>query len=86
MTNPANALDWLERQRKTLELKPCPFCGGEAWTVMNGTTVDGRLVYSEYKVMHNCRLFGTISSRCYRTKTDAVNAWNKGAEPMEVDE
>lgn len=52
-----------------MELKPCPFCGGEAEVINNGYFVD-----VSCKDM-NCRGYADILS-CKTTK-EAIEAWNR---------
>lgn len=49
------------------ELKPCPFCGGEAWLVMGSC---GYMVECGA-----CHIFGAIRG----TKEEAIEAWNRRA-------
>ena len=54
------------------ELKPCPFCGGEAELINIGK------VYSKYRVI--CHTDGCINSAvkvAYLGKEAATAAWNK---------
>ena len=54
------------------ELKPCPFCGGEATIEDNGDFVD-----VSCKDMF-CR--GWTSCLEFKTKQQAIEAWNRRAE------
>lgn len=65
--------------RMSDELKPCPFCGGVAWTITNSTVSGGKVVGVVYGVMHKCDEFGTLFSRKYDTEADAIAAWNHRA-------
>ena len=51
------------------ELKPCPFCGGEAVVIDNGCFVD-----VSCKNFH-CR--GWADSLMYKSKEEAIEAWNR---------
>lgn len=54
------------------ELKPCPFCGGEAEIVENDCFVD--------VCCKNLRCRGWASCLEYKTKKEAIEAWNRRAE------
>lgn len=58
------------------ELKPCPFCGGEAVLINNGCFVD-----VSCKNFH-CR--GWADSLMWKTKQEAIEAWNRRAEPQKL--
>lgn len=51
------------------ELKPCPFCGGEAEIVNNGYFVDVSCKD------HRCR--GWAESLMNNTEEEAIEAWNR---------
>jgi Lar family restriction alleviation protein len=53
------------------ELKPCPFCGGEAAVIDNGCFVD-----VSCKNFH-CR--GWADSLMFKSKEEAIEAWNRRA-------
>lgn len=62
------------------ELKPCPFCGGKAvlicapgyFKIKNGLSKNGWLV----KCLNQC-----VNQMPYCSDHDAVEAWNRRAEP-----
>ena len=56
------------------ELKPCPFCGGEAKVIKDGTLTDQSVIYSALCTC--CR------TQCYwfETKEETIEAWNTRAE------
>lgn len=56
----------------TNELKPCPFCGGEAEFVLEGFVV-GRV---------RC-IFCRISQVILQPKNEAIKSWNKRNESKE---
>lgn len=64
------------------ELKPCPFCGGEAGSVK---VVGLGVAYVECKVCGAMvgRTRKIISTRCgnlhYTTREEAIEAWNRRA-------
>lgn len=55
------------------ELKPCPFCGGEALTIY----WDGSKTYSVGCVNTFVCHGGTHTSKIYRTEQEAAEAWNR---------
>lgn len=56
------------RRRKMMtELKPCPFCGGEA--NYQGFELNNYCVY--------CRKCGTSTRKYYASKDEARDAWNR---------
>lgn len=59
------------------ELKPCPFCGGEAKTGGYAIAVEGYWV--------SCTTCGVYVDG-YPTTTVAVDAWNQRAHPTEGEE
>lgn len=70
----------LEKKQSMSELKPCPFCGGEA-----KITHDTRdMITDEYRV--KCLICGTILRHrvteywvdsVFDTKEQAIEAWNR---------
>ena len=52
-------------------LKPCPFCGGEAWVI--------QILENLYAV--ECRKCWTRTGTYQPTKAEAIEAWNRRAEP-----
>lgn len=63
---------WTEGVLTMAELKPCPFCGGEAEVVKNPDFVD----VSCKNI--NCR--GYACCLHHKKKKDAIEAWNRRAE------
>lgn len=55
------------------ELKPCPFCGGEAELVIDGTD-DCPCIWVQCKN-------GCCSIRFCETEAEAIEAWNKRVPP-----
>lgn len=68
-----------------IELKPCPFCGGNAklvdHTFWNDTTKS--FSYKSYGVM--CRHCGVQGFQFYETEEEAINAWNRRATDGKAD-
>jgi Lar family restriction alleviation protein len=56
----------------TMELKPCPFCGGKAEVVDNEYFVDVSCAHI------HCR--GYAASLMYNNKKEAIEAWNRRAD------
>lgn len=59
------------------ELKPCPFCGGEAETKMYlwGTNSQtGEPIWLYYVFCIKCN---SMSDNVFQSKKDAINAWNR---------
>lgn len=59
------------------KLKPCPFCGGEAELV----TFYIKGVANRKNHFARCRQNHFCRTRNYRSRNDAIEAWNKRAEP-----
>jgi Lar family restriction alleviation protein len=64
------------------ELKPCPFCGGEAYTYTCSTMRKGKL--ADLWIVHckGCGLNYPPNIRGYRGEYEfeAIEAWNRRAE------
>ena len=58
------------------ELKPCPFCGGEA--MIEQTQHMGEYLYRIGCSKPGCR--GRINGNAYESKTEAIAAWNTRSE------
>ena len=58
-----------------IELKPCPFCGGPAWTE-EYPVKDGLSTFSAY-----CERCGAETSLGYKSREEAAEAWNTRAYP-----
>lgn len=77
---------------KTLELKPCPFCGGEVNIALTGYKAENCFFItrgiSKTKKNCGCRLFmesepfqkGDDKEAVDNIKAELVNAWNRRAE------
>lgn len=61
-----------ESKPKEPELKPCPFCGGNAGFINNGERTWSIGCYTS-----NCYMWG--SRGWYASKEEAVKAWNRRA-------
>lgn len=65
----------------TSELKPCPFCGGEALIRVDLCRVASG---SDHIYIVGCRGFecrgSAVTGPLYETKAEAVEAWNTRAE------
>ena len=59
------------------ELKPCPFCGGEAELI---TLRDGLGQICECWVAHTCANGMSVETNSYDTEAEAISAWNTRAE------
>ena len=57
------------------ELKPCPFCGENAILLTVSETFGLPLLF----FVACCRC-GVETKRTYRTKKEAISAWNRRAE------
>lgn len=64
------------------ELKPCPFCGGEAEEKYIKRNLKYRLFYFRditHFVYIHCKTCG-CTSRVHETKENAIEAWNRRVE------
>lgn len=69
---------------ENIELKPCPFCGGEASTkvaVIHGTVAD-HIIFKIY--CYECKIeryvniqSGSIFEEAEKAKQDVIEAWNR---------
>ena len=66
-------------EAKRVVLKPCPFCGGKAKIVTNGEIPKSKYYFVDVLCEDmNCR--GCSSCLEYKTKRQAISAWNRRAE------
>ena len=65
------------------ELKPCPFCGGEATPVYceNGSQYTSNILYINKRGTVKCKRCGIRLPRIYSRVSKAIEAWNRRAEP-----
>jgi len=56
------------------ELKPCPFCGGEAGKINDATRILGT-----WNVIHRCPVIGPIKIEA-SLRENVVAAWNRRAD------
>lgn len=54
------------------ELKPCPFCGGEAWVIPQPTYRG-----NTYQYFATCTICGVEMPRTARTESEAIERWNR---------
>lgn len=71
-----------EEAKKVVELKPCPFCGGEAKLISKKDSCGHGLCVDEYFVKCTvCESTGKSASDYRKTaaecKTEVVDAWNR---------
>ncbi len=59
------------------ELKPCPFCGGEADCNNSGFMKDGKPMWAV-----ECLTCGVVTELC-GTAEEATEAWEKRTEPVQ---
>lgn len=64
--------------KKTIELKPCPFCGGEAIIEDCGTCGNAGRYFVK------CSKCEIAQDALWATKQTAVKRWNKRAEVREI--
>jgi Lar family restriction alleviation protein len=63
--------DWLELEHK-MELKPCPFCGGEATTF--------KAEERHYVSCVNDDCIASVAMQSFSSEDEAVAAWNRRAK------
>lgn len=78
--NNAKPADFADDNKYILDV--CPFCGGNAKVAYDKcveTKSDGTqiLIWKYWYVIHECRMFGKITSKFYNTEKDAAAAWNR---------
>ena len=61
----------------SVDLKPCPFCGGEAELVEHEVVGYQTDFYVECVT---CDCIMCMGGLCYPTENEAIEAWNKRAE------
>jgi len=73
------------------ELKPCPFCGGEAKLLTDcdggGGRFDEKITYFFWCVCKKCGAKGKVHKNIYfneRMKNAAINSWNRRAGEKDV--
>ena len=59
------------------ELKPCPFCGGEA--EVNEDRLDGYTIFIVSCENSKCPVIVETMHRAGNTKAQAIEAWNRRA-------
>ena len=64
-----------------IKLKPCPFCGGKASTTKRERWKDESCTYSRPDYGVNCQECYAKGYQYYSTIEEAIEAWNKRAEP-----
>lgn len=70
-----------KRDAKTPALEPCPFCGGPAYMAWVHPESFARGTLENYWVRcvgEHCPT-NPQTTRCYRTKREAAEAWNRRA-------
>lgn len=72
------------RDKQTIDLKPCPFCGGSPIPVYceNGNRYTSNIFYPSKRGTVKCKRCKIELPRVYSKITKAVEAWNR--RPMEV--
>lgn len=67
------------------ELKPCPFCGGEATVVYceNRSEYTSNVLYLNRRGTVRCKRCEIRLPRVYRRASKAIEVWNKRYEPSE---
>lgn len=63
-------------EHKKIELKPCPFCGGNAKIIKNECEETG---FTGYFVFHSCGLMEKIRTKFEDTPERAAYDWNRRA-------
>lgn len=62
------------------ELKPCPFCGGEASFKKHSFYYDKERSFSDNTYGISCNNCFAESYQFYQTKEKAIEAWNRRVE------
>jgi Lar family restriction alleviation protein len=64
------------------ELKPCPFCGGEATPVYceNVNSYTSNILYVSKRGTVKCKRCELRLPRVYRRVSKAIEAWNRRAD------
>ena len=67
-------------------LKPCPFCGGEATPVYceNGNRYTSNILYLSKRGTIKCKKCEVVLPRIYSKISKAIEAWNRRAENEEL--
>ncbi len=68
------------------ELKPCPFCGGNARMLRHELGIMGRSGYDWWHAIQcqRCNAAVGYDDNRYRDKSDAIRAWNTRAPSPEL--
>jgi Lar family restriction alleviation protein len=68
------------------KLKPCPFCGGEAWIIRTNDNNSSPYVQCKFGVFRvpKCPL-GHLVTWDYATEEEAIAAWNRRANDEQTD-
>ena len=59
------------------ELKPCPFCGGEAEMIYTNDNKRRPYIRCRFGVMENPKCQATQFPWSYKTEAEAIKAWNR---------
>ena len=70
-----------------IELKPCPFCGGEATPVYceNGNRYTSNILYLSKRGTIKCQKCEVVLPRTYSSVSKAIEAWNRRANDGKTD-
>jgi Lar family restriction alleviation protein len=59
-----------------MELKPCPFCGGEAMHAVDPRNLYNGLYFFVYTYCSECG----VQTNSYKRQAEATKAWNRRAK------
>lgn len=66
------------------ELKPCPFCGGEATVIQTKAYSTGVVLYHVWHYAFACPL-REVRTENMETAEEAIEAWNRRHDPQELE-